>query len=106
MKKIEIFVILLMTSMSVHAQYYYSYETKIPLQNTEIILVSNSKLDSFGINVKTLGDSILYQNAQYSIIAGGNIKSTGCKYYPVYQLSDGELIGYLDEIVFALKSNV
>lgn len=107
MKKISLFVVVLaLTTLSTRAQYYYSYEKKIPLNPTNFVIVPNNFSVSPDSLAKEFDAVVIYTNTLYSVLECKDTKDLRNQHYPVYQLPDGELVGHLDEMVFSLKKNV
>lgn len=85
-------------------QYYYSYKFRIPLQETEwILLIQENEDTTDSLNIET---HLFETNRRtYSLVNKGDAADfTAHKNFPVYQTNDGFLLSYTDEIVLSLKN--
>ena len=109
MKKSIIITIFVAISLMSHSQnlFYYSYDNKIYLKETNCLVVKNNEIQNFKLLVEMPDIKIISSNYVYTLVEClKNRDSLKGDVYPIYKTEDGFLLGCTDELVFSLKKDV
>ena len=103
MRKILLFISLFVFIKANSQNYYYAYETRIPIEMTDAVVLKNTIDNKKFVISNNL--NVLSADSLYTIVEYSGRKSYNNTTFPVYRTSGGYFLGTIDEILFLPKND-